>query len=133
MKLRIDRVAFSYKIIGCTDNTDPPFSEFTVNLADIWLGGCRYDSVKNCIEEIREDESDSKLGIVQLIPIETLKTSTTQPQPWMARIPIYRSEHSPKSEEHLVCFIESNTKKKFDHLNQHKFFGYCEPNEAEKK
>ena len=108
MKHRIDHVAFSSKVLG-TGECDAPTNEFIINVSDISLKGCRYDPLKNSVEEHSEGVGDTKLGIVQLMPMEIQKPAV-QPQPWTVRVPIYRSASA--TEQQLVCFIELNTKKK---------------------
>jgi hypothetical protein len=48
MKLKVDKVMFSYKVLSGIEG-EPANSEFIINISDICLRGCRYDSIKGCI------------------------------------------------------------------------------------
>lgn len=121
-KLRIENACFSYKLMTNPEG-EPPSNEFIINLADIYLKGCRYEPVKNFIEEFHEEENEFKVGITQLIPIEMQRLPITQAQVWSIRVPIYRAQCKGSGE--LVCFIEVNTKKKPDSYSHHRVSGYC--------
>jgi hypothetical protein len=45
MKLKVDKVMFSYKVFNGTE-VEPISSEFIINISDICLRDCRYDVIK---------------------------------------------------------------------------------------
>jgi hypothetical protein len=90
MKLKVDKVMFSYKVFNGTE-VEPISSEFIINISDICLRDCRYDVIKGCIEECHPGEHVTKLGVMQLTACEPQKPPVNQSQPLMVNIPIFRN------------------------------------------